>query len=623
MPIEPVAKKAPGVSIRGAKGAVGGKHFVAVANSSSVLEHARLLEKGGDLLQAYDILVEGLASHPDDVDLKHRAVLMLARAGATEHARREFQRLGLEDVEDHEDVLALGGRLLKDLSLSAKGDNRRIFAEESARKYAKAYALKGGYYPGINLATMTLLAGDADRAVDIARDVMKNLAGQPEGAESYYTKATAAEAHLLRGEIEQSDDALAAAISLDPQDYAAHASTLRQFVTICRAQGRDASWLDRHRPPPALFYCGHMFPLPGAYDEILLTHLQNQIDEAIARICPGAVFGALAAGADILIAEAALRSGAELHVILPMREMDFLAQSVAPFGESWIARFHDCLHRATTYRLAAHEPFLDDDNAFAYSTELAMGLSVGHAETLQTRAELLAVWDGIAAAGKAGTGADVARWNLTGRKQTIIEFPAPMRKARAMQTQAAEPAHRTVPPARKLKAMLFGDVRGFSKLTELQIKPFVDHVLSPLAEELRGLPVQPEEIATWGDGLYIVYDDVGGAASGALALLHRFNMIDLAAAGLPDHLALRIGGHAGPVIPITDPFMGTTNFFGTHVTLAARIEPVTMPGSFYVSEPFAAQLGLTLPGRYQTSYVGQTELAKKFGSMRLFAVTEA
>ena len=138
MLIAPVAKNAPGVSIHGAKEAIGGKHFVAVANSKIVLDQARLLEKGGDLLQAYDILVEGLASWPDDVDLKHRAVLMLARAGATDHARREFKRLGLEGVEDHEDILALGGRLLKDMSLRAKGDGRRVLAEDSATMCASS-----------------------------------------------------------------------------------------------------------------------------------------------------------------------------------------------------------------------------------------------------------------------------------------------------------------------------------------------------------------------------------------------------------------------------------------------------------------------------------------------------
>ncbi|MBY0511088.1 MAG: TRAFs-binding domain-containing protein [Rhodospirillaceae bacterium] len=589
-------------------------------DSQSALDRARAFEKGGDLLAAYDVLAEALADAPHDIDLKHRAVLTLARAGATAHARREYLRLGLNDVTDHVDVLALGGRLLKDLALTATHETRRALARESADMYAKAYAVSGDYYPGINLATMTLLAGDPAGAADRARAVLRGIG---EAAHrDYYAAATAAEAHLLQGHLTDADALFAQAIALDSKDFTAHASTLRQFGVICRALNIASGWLDRHRPPRALYYCGHMFALPGQYPPDLLSELGRGIDTALAGIRPGAIFGALAAGSDIMIAEAALRQGAELHVILPMREEDFIRQSVAPFGEAWIARFHACLRHAATYRLATHEPFLGDDSIFSYGTEIAMGLAVRHAETLETVAHLLAVWDSVPVSGPAGTGADVARWQGTARPATVIPLSAAMR-AKPAPSVRTHSAPRPGNPARKLKAMLFGDVRGFSKLEESQIQPFVEHVLTPLSEELLGLPQQPDEVATWGDGLYVVYDDIAGATAGALALLRRFSEIDLTAAGLPNHLALRIGGHAGPVIPLTDPFMGTLNFFGTHVTLAARIEPVTMPGSFYVSEPFAAQLGLAAPGRYQTNYVGQTELAKKFGNVRLFAVNDA
>lgn len=48
-----------------------------------------------------------------------------------------------------------------------------------------------------------------------------------------------------------------------------------------------------------------------------------------------------------------------------------------------------------------------------------------------------------------------------------------------------------------------------------------------------------------------------------------------------------------------------------------------MPGSVYVSEPFAALLALEAPGRFATDYVGQTELPKGFGVMRLFSLRRA
>jgi len=47
-------------------------------------------ERRGELLVAFDLAERGLAEHPDDVWLKHRAVLALALTGATEEARRRF-----------------------------------------------------------------------------------------------------------------------------------------------------------------------------------------------------------------------------------------------------------------------------------------------------------------------------------------------------------------------------------------------------------------------------------------------------------------------------------------------------------------------------------------------------
>ena len=67
----------------------------------------------------------------------------------------------------------------------------------------------------------------------------------------------------------------------------------------------------------------------------------------------GFAYGALAAGSDILIAEELLDVGAELHVVLPFAEADFLEQSVAPAGQEWVRRYHDCKARAASLTFAS------------------------------------------------------------------------------------------------------------------------------------------------------------------------------------------------------------------------------------------------------------------------------
>ncbi|HEY4827242.1 MAG TPA: hypothetical protein VIH85_10755, partial [Solirubrobacteraceae bacterium] len=52
------------------------------------LDAVRREERRGELLTAFDLAERGLEEHSADVNLKHRAVLVLARAGATEEAAR-------------------------------------------------------------------------------------------------------------------------------------------------------------------------------------------------------------------------------------------------------------------------------------------------------------------------------------------------------------------------------------------------------------------------------------------------------------------------------------------------------------------------------------------------------
>ncbi len=59
------------------------------------------------MLRAYDAAARALQEHPGDRWLEHRAVLALARSGATETAVRRYAEYGLADEED-EDIAALG-----------------------------------------------------------------------------------------------------------------------------------------------------------------------------------------------------------------------------------------------------------------------------------------------------------------------------------------------------------------------------------------------------------------------------------------------------------------------------------------------------------------------------------
>jgi len=112
-----------------------------------------------DYIQSYEAGMEALKTQPLDRNLQHMVVLALARAGALDFAMAEYDRFGLAAVQDHEDIMALNGRLSKDLYLRSSGAQALQHAKNAAEKYEAAFKNTLGYYSGINSATMAFMAG--------------------------------------------------------------------------------------------------------------------------------------------------------------------------------------------------------------------------------------------------------------------------------------------------------------------------------------------------------------------------------------------------------------------------------------------------------------------------------
>jgi class 3 adenylate cyclase len=124
---------------------------------------------------------------------------------------------------------------------------------------------------------------------------------------------------------------------------------------------------------------------------------------------------------------------------------------------------------------------------------------------------------------------------------------------------------------------------------------------------------------TWGDGLFFIFENVTDAGELALDLCDRVRNTAWAEKGLPG-LEVRIGLHAGPAHPFTDPVTRRLNFIGTHISRASRIEPITPSNEVYASQHFAALAALDSTKTFNCEYVGQTTLAKDFGTFPMYVV---
>jgi hypothetical protein len=311
-------------------------------------------------------------------------ILSLARSGATSRAWDAFLSAGLDKAEEVE-ALTLKGRLLKDRAKQAAGAERAALFAQSGAAYAQAARLRPDSYPLINAAAMALFGGDGAVAATIARDVLTLIDGDTsQGETPYWREATRAEAFLLLGRAADAQESLAAAIARAPQAWEDHAATLRQFAAILSEQGGDAAWLDVHRPAPSLHFSGIL-----GIDSDDAT-AAGAVRTAIAEIAPGFGYGALAAGADIIAAEALLAGGAELHVILPASRFEFCRSSVAPFGQDWTERF-DALCDAA-YSLTLCNNGAETNRAgIALADYQAMGMAVLKASHLESRALALRI----------------------------------------------------------------------------------------------------------------------------------------------------------------------------------------------------------------------------------------
>lgn len=577
---------------------------------ADALDRAKRAIARGDLIAAYDEAVSAIGEGDESAAIRHQLVLALARMGDVDRATELFGDYGL-DRSDDPHHRAIAARLLKDRALEmAPGTARRGAIAAASDAYRTLFEASGDPYPGINAASLAALSDGEDAAHAIARTILTD----PRVAEprDYYMAATAAEALLILGQAANSEALLRHAVALDGADHGARSTTCRQLASLAAHLGLDADATDRLlgaiRPPRAIHYCGHIFIADPAAEAALGAEVARRLSAMDA----GFAYGALAAGADILIAEAVLARGGELHVILPFAVDDFIAQSVRPAGEAWVARFERCMAAAASRTFATEMAYVGDPDQFAYGSRVAMGLAILRSQHLGTVPQQLAIWDGVASTGPAGTGADVAAWRARGATTEIVD-PAGVDR-RLMAAPAPAPSQ----SERALAAILFTDFPGFSRLAETALPAFWNGVMRRVADVLDERAADVLCRNSWGDALYAVASSATGAAEIALMLQQRLQDFDYGALGLTHSAGMRIGAHYGPAYRTLDHITGRVNFYGTEVSRAARIEPVTPPGAVFVTEPFAAILALEAPDQFQCRYVGRIALAKRYGTYPMY-----
>jgi hypothetical protein len=528
------------------------------------------------------------------------SITALARSGSIEQAWRRFAEAGLDEVFDDPAVLSVRGRLLKGRAQAAAGRERARLYGEAALAYAEAGALGDQTYPLINAASLSLLAGRAEEARGLASLILER--GEDELETPYYRAATRAEALLLLGREAQAEAAFAKAIARAPRAFEDHASTLRQFTLILEELGVDKAWLDAYRPPNALHFAGH---IALASDE---NSIRRLIDGALEQSRVGFAYGALAAGADILIAEALVERDAELHLVLPAGRSAFRQASVSRFGAGWEKRYDALLERAVSVR-ALEAPHDDATNPLSLqaAAQVAMGRAVMQAGMMMTHAVQLVVLDeaDVAAAGAGSTAWMAEAWRRSGRTQRILRSPraARARSAPHAQAGAADGA---------AAAMLLIRLGAEADAEPPSTGALMSDVLPRIAAVIRSGPA-PLVAPRWtGPLVSLALSAPGEAADAALAILAALD-------GIAD---VRIAAHFGVVGVGEDPLGGPAVVTGGAVDIPGQILLSAPKGAIHVSEDFAAVLhcerSRELP---RMEWVGELPSPSLEDPIRLYSLT--
>jgi class 3 adenylate cyclase len=607
-----------------------------LSESEAIDDVDRHLRQGEPLL-AYNAVQEGLARWPQNLRLRQLKGLATARSGDTERANKLLRELVDAGYADSE-TLGILARTHKDLALRAgEATNRAEHLAAAFGHYERAYeqaraagAADEVAYTGINAAAIAVLTGELASARRIAAEVRAHCQrARPQRTNDYWLAATLGEAALILGEPAEAQEFYAQAARLAAGSQGNLATTQRQASLLAQHLPGDFGWIAEFlKVSPLLMYTGNLTdPVSGAASRFprLLSErpLADNIRRHLESLRPLAAYGSAASAADIIFLETMQTSGGETHIVLPFPAADFHRISGAP---SWQQRFERVLSQATSVTITSDHRARGSTATFAYASLIVTGKARLRAQVLDARLSGLVIRNRDAR-DHAGAPDELVRlWRTQGIAIEDVSLPSSEAAGTVVPSSDAgldEPEQLPAGFSHEIRAMLFADAVGYSRLSEDQTPKFITQFWGAVADLGRKVQQRPEHVESSGDGLYMVFASVLDAARFALQLSDLVRATDWDARGLPAGMNIRIALHAGPVYRGYNPLTGAMSYTGPHTSRAARIEPITPPGQVYASSAFAAVTAAFGIEELALGYVGRLPLAKGYGSFEIYHVAAA
>lgn len=515
---------------------------------------AELLCRHGEAFSAFDVCREGLAFHPDNPRLRQLEAWALAQGGALTHARQRLSLLCTEPHNGSAESWGLLARTWKDLAF--------LEADHKKRDAALAEAL-GTYQKALHCAADQPAAYYP--AINCA--TVCQLLGAEDKAKMYARKAIESATHQHPADPWATATLGEACLLLGDMDqarlyYHSFAAACRHETAVLASARKQARRIldSRHQDSSAI---EQLLPL----DPVLLIAGQPPMDGTPIQM---AVY-TLTDSTGVQLVDHILESAGILRLILPLAP-DFMPRAILPEPEAverWRKQGADII--------IAHPGAKElNDTVLSYCRLIELGMAKDWAETL------------------------VTDWRM---------FPPP-----------SIPTEQTTPPAAfpEPQAFAFADVAGYGGLDEEQIRTFQTQFIPALHDFLHRQTTPPRFCETWGDALFIGFPDLRSAARLSLELQSFFTRYPWQDHGFDKPLRLRIALHCGPALVVFNPFLGRTTFTGSHVSRAARIEPVADEGQVFCSRAFQLCCRALDINGFTFIYAGEFRLPKNSGREKIY-----
>jgi hypothetical protein len=301
------------------------------------------------------------------------------------------------------------------------------------------------------------------------------------GRADYWLIATLAEAELIGGRYAEAEVAYRTAVQLVQGNWRELCSTRRQARLLAAPLGLAPGFVERLFPLISIA----VFAAPAlarlAAEGKMSKWEQRQKEELKQRLAAADVvcgYASALSPADLLFIETMLATGREINVVLPCPRQ--VCRRVFEPAPAWAARFDSLLSRVNLVTEDTQPSCLDEGVNRAFARLRALGAGLLRAQRLDAALQVWGMEDArLPAAWQNSSSVSSSFASISCPYETIKEEPwfSP--------TGPAQPANGAVREENyAIRAMLFGDVKGYSKLSDVELLRFAREFMRRAADVL-------------------------------------------------------------------------------------------------------------------------------------------